>query len=555
MLTSVPLLLLTMLVAAQTPSNSDAKPDDQCSMSGRVVNSVTGEPLRRVTIVLMRADGTPGQPPLAYSTVSSAEGVFTMKDLEPGKYRLTAMRNGYVSFVYGATSPQRPGTTISLVRQQNLSDLTLKMTPHAVIVGRILDEEGEPVPNVSVTLQAYHYLQGRRQLTTAGGAASTNDLGEYRMFGVHPGKYYLTVTPTNRAPGFALDRTITSGPEADYVTTYYPGSFDPAAAAQLEVPAGRELRGMGMVLSKTRTVRVKGRVIHGMPGRPNVTVMISPRAMSGFVGMLRNTPLDAAGNFEIRNVTPGSYVVTAMLNDGTTSRIGRIPVEVGNSNLEGLNVVIGPGLSIPGRVRSDPDAPPVDLTNVRFTLQVREAISMMFSGVGPARIDPDGAFEFKNVPPERYNLAAHSLPSGAYIKSARSDQVDVLASGLDATAGAVAPLDIVISPRAATVTGTVQNTKTNNPAPGATVVLIPQEPHRRDQQSFYRMVNADQNGAFSIPGIPPGEYRAYAWEDIDPGAYMDPEFLKPVEGKGEALTIREGEQKSVTLKLIPIDAN
>src|SRR5690349_19216174 len=101
-------LLVPTLLAAQTaprlardPAASPAvaaqptKPEDLCALSGRIVNASTGEPIRRASIILMRADPTPGEPPLAYSTASDSQGAFAMKDVEPGKYRLTASRNGF----------------------------------------------------------------------------------------------------------------------------------------------------------------------------------------------------------------------------------------------------------------------------------------------------------------------------------------------------------------------------------------------------------------------------------------------------------------------------
>jgi hypothetical protein len=145
------------------------------------------------------------------------------------------------------------------------------------------------------------------------------------------------------------------------------------------------------------------------------------------------------------------------------------------------------------------------------------------------------------------------LPSGAYVKTIRSDQVDVLSSGLDTSSGAPAAVEVVISPKAATLSGTVQNSTTGNPAPGATVVLIPQEQERRGRQSWYKMITADQNGGFSLAGVPPGEYKAYAWEDLEFGAYMDPDFMKPFEDKGEAVTLRESDRNSVQLKLLPAE--
>jgi hypothetical protein len=86
------------------------------------------------------------------------------------------------------------------------------------------------------------------------------------------------------------------------------------------------------------------------------------------------------------------------------------------------------------------------------------------------------------------------------------------------------------------------------------VVLAPQEKERRDQQQYYRTTNTDQNGTYTLKSVVPDEYKLFGWEDIEPGAYMDPEFLKPVESKGEALTLREGDRKSTTLTWIPADS-
>jgi protocatechuate 3,4-dioxygenase beta subunit len=546
-------LLAPTLLAAQNAPVQPSKPEDLCALSGRIVSASTGEPVRRATILLVRSEISPGEPPLAYSASSDAQGAFAMKDVEPGKYRLSATRNGFVNYIYGARSPLRPGTTLSLARRQTVSDLTLKMTPHAVITGRIVDEEGEPVPQVQLSLQGYRYLQGRRQLLSAGGAASTNDLGEYRLFGVAPGKYYLSAMSYGGPPNFAVDRSATAAPEESFASTFYPGTTDAAGAAQLDVPAGAPLRGIDMVLRKTRSVHVKGHVAHSLPGRVNISVMAAPRTNAGFVPSMRSTPVDAAGNFDIRNVTPGSYTVTAVFNDGAGAHIGRAPVDVGNTNVEGVNITLSPGMTIKGRIRSDSDSSPVDLSGVRVMLQTREPV-MMFGG-GASKPDEQGNFDLRNTVPDRYNLLVSGLPAGAYVKSARSDQTDVLASGLDLSGGAPpAPLDIVVSPRAATVTGTVQNEKTGNASPGATVVLIPQQKERRDQQYYTRNVAADQQGAFSFTGVPPGEYRIYAWEDVETGAWFDPDFLKSYDDKSESVTLREGDQKPVPLKLIPADS-
>ena len=533
------------------------KPEDLCSVEGQVVNAVTGEPITRASVLLMRSAPVPGEtgPPTSYSTQSNSTGQFVMKDIEPGKYRLTVNRNGYVTFTYGASGPMRPGTTLSLIRQQHLTDLALKLTPQAVITGRILDDEREPVANAQVALQSYRYVNGRKQLTSSplGGGNTTNDLGEYRLFGVAPGKYYVSVTPMPVGQMFAVDRSASAETEEDYVPTYYPGTVDPAAASQLDVPAGGQLRSIDLVLLKGRTVHVKGHITHGLSGRQNVSIFLAPRNPGAMMGPMRNNQIDAAGNFDIRKVTPGQYNLTAVLNEGGMSRQARVPVDVGGTNVEGLNIVIGPGITVKGHLRAEGDSATVDLSNVRLNLQPRESGGIMFGPMGQGKANADGLFEISNATPDRYNLFVSGLPSGAYVKAIRSDQVDVLASGLDMTSGASpADIEIVISPKAGAVTGVAQNPNTGNPMPGAMVVLIPQDQQRKEQPTYYKFMASDQNGAFSLTGLTPGEYKAYAWEDIEIGAYMDPDFMKPIEEKGEAVSMQEGEQKTLTLKVIPV---
>ena len=328
----------------------------------------------------------------------------------------------------------------------------------------------------------------------------------------------------------------------------------PDAASQLDVPAGGQLRGIDLVLSKGRTVHVKGHITHGLSGRQNVSIFLTPRNFGAMVSPMRNNQIDAAGNFDIGNVRPGQYYLTAGLNEGGMNRRqARVPVDVGGTNVEGLNIVIGPGMTVKGHIRAEGDSAAVDLSNVRLNLQPREPGGIMFGPMGQGKANADGSFEISNAAPDRYNLFVIGLPSGAYVKAIRSGQVDVLASGLDMTGDASpADMEIVISPKAAAVTGVAQNPNTGTPMPGAMVVIIPQDQQRKEQQTYYKFVASDQNGAFSLTGLTPGDYKAYAWEDIEIGAYMDPDFMKPIEEKGEAVSLQEGEQKTLTLKVIPV---
>jgi len=170
------------------------------------------------------------------------------------------------------------------------------------------------------------------------------------------------------------------------------------------------------------------------------------------------------------------------------------------------------------------------------------------------RLKDDNTFTIQNAPADVVDLMVSGLPANFYVKSTKSGEIDLLVNGLDLSKGAPERVEIILSPNAGAVSGTVQSTNTGQPAPGAIVVLIPQEKERHEQGQYYRTGTADQNGSYTIKGVVPGDYKAFAWEDVEYGAFMDPEFMKPVESKGEAITVRENDQKTVTLSMIPADS-
>jgi hypothetical protein len=173
----VALVLIPLAWAAQ--SGAQSQPEDLCSIEGQVFNAASGEPVRKANLVLRRVNTGPAAPGnYSYSTASDAAGKFVMKDIEPGQYRLTVDRAGFVNMEYGARSPGRGGTILSLSRAQSLKDLVFRLTPHGVIAGRIVDQDGEPVARVFVQLARYRYIQGRKQLGLWSDLAFSNDLGE-----------------------------------------------------------------------------------------------------------------------------------------------------------------------------------------------------------------------------------------------------------------------------------------------------------------------------------------------------------------------------------------
>ncbi len=536
---------------ANTP-DTRAPAGDPGSVEGQVVNAATGAPVKKASIQLQRADPQPGvmfTP--GYSTTTDVSGHFAMKDIDPGRYRVNVQRTGFVNMSYGSRGPGRPGTVLTLAPGQKVKDVNFRMTPHAVITGRVLDEDGEPVASVQVQALRNSYIQGKKRLMP-GGVATTNDLGEYRMFGLAPGRYYLSATLREMSMP-TVDRSANPAPEEGYVPTYYPGSTDPASASLLEVLPGAQMRGMDLALSRARTVRVRGHVVLTSGDKPrNLQLWLMPREGFSFMGMQRPTMPDPSGRFEIRGVAPGSYILSTMFFDGGRNYSTRQRVEVGSNNIDDLAVTIQAAVEVTGQVRVEGQND-AKLSDIRLVLRPH-GDELFFGGSADGQVKEDGTFTIPLVSPDVFDIQTYGLPDGLYLKSVRAGENEAIETGIDLTQGSPGAITLVLGSDAGQVEGVVVNGK-QQPAQVGTVVLIPSDEKLRKRQELYKTSSTDQYGHYTIKNVAPGEYKLYAWEDVEFGAYMDPDFVKPVEDRGASVSMRSNGKESVQLKLIPADSS
>ncbi|MFB3829969.1 MAG: collagen binding domain-containing protein [Bryobacteraceae bacterium] len=515
------------------PETPQYKPEDACTVEGLAVNAATGEPLRKASVRLRRADG--GYGARSYTATTDAAGKFTIANVAPGSYRLSAQRNGFVDTDWAAGAP------FSLTPRQRLADVSFRMLPHGVITGRVVDEDGEAVAGIDVYAMRYRYPQGRRQLSTFG-EASTNDLGEYRIYGLPPGRYLLRATPhTSYGRGGPAGQ-----PEEQYVPTFFPGAPDAASAAPVEVAAGGQVRGLDMTLARKRTVRVRGRVVDNTGGSNRRRAMVFLRTRDGGSNM-RPSSVDGSGNFEIAGVMPGSYTLVAAISErGEGGLTARMPLEVGGGGVDNVVLNLNPPITVAGRVRLEGQQS-ASVTRVQVSLRTADPFS--FGGPPSARVQADGSFRLANVSPDEYYVVLSGLPDGYYVKAIAAAGQDVLLTGIDFSRGAL-PIDVFLSPNAGQAAGVVLNQK-QEPEPEATVVLVPAEKERMGLAQFYRTAKSDASGRFALKNLDPGRYNAYAWREIEPGAWLDPDFMKPLELSGEPVTIRESGQEEIKLRLAP----
>lgn len=529
-------------------------PKAESSISGQVLSAATGEPLRKASVTLSRLDAQQSAPRVKEV---DASGGFLFEELEAGRYYLSASRNGYTTQTYGAKRPGgRTGNPITLAARQEMKDLRISLTPHGVVMGRIVDEDGEPRAGVPVSAIKSSWQGNRRQMAPYANA-TTNDLGEYRLYGVPPGSYWIQAARPRDFSLSAPEASFSARPELDYVTTYYPGTIDASTAAPVTVSSGLELRGIDIKMAKARVVRVRGTVVQSGGGaamRSFLMMMPKDRGWNASLEMRQAMVIDAKGSFEFRGVTAGQYIIMANFGSQDGQLTALQTINVTDQHVTNLALVLRPGVSLSGTVRvegQDADKTGSAATNPASSmvlLQPADQGGSGFFGGGNAQVKDDGTFTLKNVQPGRYRVAVYG--SEGYLKSARFGAEDVLEGGLEiGEAGPAGALELVRSVRGAEVSGTLLDGK-EQPKPGALAVLLPEEKHR-DQMDRYSTGTADQYGAFSIKNVRPGQYKLIAVEDVEGTEWMDPEFVRPYEKSAITLKLAEGQKETRQLTVKP----
>src|SRR5271157_4660290 len=536
----VTIAILPSLVAAQdsSPSNplSQVRPDDLCTVEGIVVNGVTGDPIKNISITL--------QPLVKGGQASNAltdfSGRFAFQNLTPGRYLIQATGLG-PNWVFARSGPAGSHRLLALDPGRHVHDLIFRFQPGGVITGTVYDEDSQPV--VGAQVQAFPAGHGNRSGISA--AAQTNDLGGYRLFGIPAGKYYVVAMGIRGFPSKAPADEV-------YLPTLYPGTSDAGQALPVEVRAGDEQGGIDLSLILTRGVSVRGRVIMPSAAKssggayvqllPRDASLDLPQGLSQYGAVSQ----DLKGNFEIHGVPPGAYNLSANWGNDKGFYHGQVPVDVGNDNLEGVAVTLLPGFSLPGRVIADPGLP-LDFSQLNIYLEPAGTAGV---GAGGAKINPDGTFLFENVFEGDYRLHVSGFPEEFYVKSARWGGSDALSSGVNVSRDLGGTLVIGLALDGGRVDGVVMNDK--QPVPGALVALVP-DPPNRSREDLYSQTSADRMGRFSMRGLPPGDFKVFAWEPGENMAYRDPDFIKNYENRGAHVHVQVKEQQSVQLDLIPAE--
>ena len=528
------LMLQTPSTPARDPAGRGTSDDGKCVLKGRVLDSSTSRPIKGAMVTAF-LDGRRGEPP---STVTDVEGRWELRGLHPGEYHLGADKAGYVG---GGGFERSIGLTEA--RPERVVDLTL--TRGAVLSGRIVDADGEPVAGIEV-MALYRESMNQRspQWSQMGSGVGTDDRGDFRIYGLAAGDYIVAAKPPSR-----LQQTDDRGPKVTTTLTYYPGTPTIDEAQRFSLEPSAEYSDLVFSLHEVRAISIRGHVL--LPGgqvTESFAALVPVNAEGdGQMGNERLAETRPDGTFTFSGVPAGNYRLTVrLLGAPGEERVGELDITVGQDDLTDLVVpTFGPTV-IRGRVIVDASVAPGPI-GVGAS-QLSPGIHMM-GGEGTVASSRDGTFELK---------VYHSpVKLHASVRSPDWAQSSVRVKGRDVSRGlsfesgqVIEGVEITLRRTTSRVTGTVSGVSRDAEDHEGTVLLF-----RRDDgddvpgNDMVDMVPI-RDGRFTTSVVPAGEYQVVAIRTFDRAVYTSREIVERLRSRATDVSLRDAETKAVALMMI-----
>jgi hypothetical protein len=603
----IALLMTALLGATAAPGTAKQTPARDAafvptigtsSISGVVVNDEDRpQPVRRAVVTLSGPDLRPSR-----GAVSDDDGRFTIANLPAGRFTLTVSRPPYVTSVYGAKRPGRPGTPITVATGANISDLTVKLWRGAVVAGVVRDPSGAPVPRIPITAIPAKPVTSPSIFTLSNNGVTTNEQGEFRIFGLEPGAYVVMASPATggsqiqslreaevdavleslrrRTPVPSAPSPAASSRPQDNAPVYYPAATNAAQATVLTLASGQEVTGLDLTLRRIAT-SVLGGVVRLPDGRPaaGASVQLTAELPAGPFkpesGLVLNATTDNEGKFRIVQAAPGEYqlIARAAATPPPPSTPGFVTpgpigpqlwastrLSISGADIDGLTLNVAPGFTITGRVvfQSDTQKPPANAA-LRI-LAVPSSVAAQRPGtsvntiafVPASTTRPDGTFEVVSLPPGKFKLMISGTSIGAGSWTPRSAVMggrDLLDADFEIEGAGKSEVTVTLTDKVTELSGMLQS---SSGAPASDVFVIAYAADRRLWGPGARRVQAVRpavDGRYTINGLPPGDYLVAAVLDIDPNDWNDPAFLDQLVPASIKLTLGEGEKKTQHLRI------
>jgi hypothetical protein len=222
--------------------------------------------------------------------------------------------------------------------------------------------------------------------------------------------------------------------------------------------------------------------------------------------------------------------------DGGRQLMARVPVDVGNEDLDGVVVRMEPGMTITGRVRVESAAgtgAPAQswgliLTSSEPGLDTRRMQWDKGSSTFSISDLTPGAYMIAGTPPAPFYLKRGMIGS----RDLSREETPITQSGLE--------LDVVLGDDGGVLEGVVEDADGKLFAAGAGITVM--------QDGRLASFNSSgPNGHFRIQNIAPGDYHIYAWDNAAEAEFADEGWMKRHGGYGQSVTVASGQTATVKL--------
>jgi protocatechuate 3,4-dioxygenase beta subunit len=546
------------------PRDDQQAPTGAGKISGRVVSAETGTPIRRAQVRL-------SSPEIRVNRVGTTDndGKYAFSALAAGRYRLSISKAGYVTLEYGQARPFEAGKPLDLADAQSLDKIDFGLPRGSVIAGRLTDEFGDPISDATVQAMRYQFTNGQRQLAAAGRQATSDDIGQFRVFGLMPGDYIIRATVRDNTMMLAAARGAPQGTEepSGYPPTYFPGTTDVGQAQTVSVALGQELNSVFFSLSPARLARVSGSVMDSQGHTLTGAVVLLRPANGGGMGGAFNVgganQVRADGSFTLNNVPPGEYTLDVQQRPRDLQSLGTgqlefasIPLSVSGSDIPGLTIITTPGVTVSGRV--DLQGQKAQGTSLRG-IQVgamapsgaQSILGIAGRALGGGRVADDGTFQLRGLSGPQI-IRVGNAPSGWAVKSIALDGQDITDTPFDFKSGRdLTGLTVTLTDRLTDLSGTVRDNR-EQPVKDYVLVVFPEDSKLWGGQSrFVRTARPNQDGVYDIKGLPPARYLAAAVDSLENGTQNDPAVLEQLRARGKGFTLAEGQTLALDLSFQP----
>lgn len=535
---SVPLCLFLCLAAstrAQVSSalpGSSSGPGDKYSLTGTVVDSITGEPIRRALVQIFVGD--------QLAVLTDSNGGFQFDGLPASQTGITARKPGFFSEqeISGGNS-QQENVTIG----PNTAPVTVKLVPGGVVYGHVSNAEGDAIEDMPVRLRYLRLIDGRKRWEQSR-ETTTDEQGAFRIANLMPGSYYLATGPRRQDFIYAAARHST--PARGYPEVFYPAGNDLASATPLAVAPGQRVQA-DFLVKLENFYEVSGAVT-GLVAGTGVNIMFSDQS-GGNIPL--PIPYSVTGEFHAR-IPAGTYTLRAGAQDLSAT----LPLAV-HSDISGIHLVLHPVIAIPVIIQGA--TKPNTTTSVgtisfghATALQQPVIVRLIATGASlqPSEYyaqllgdEKHRTFALQNVEPGTYAVeVTPNVP--AYVYSVRCGDADLLQEDLHVSSAPPQPIEVVLRDDVATLNGTVTGAEVN-----AGIVLVPERSSARHIQTTY----AGPNGQFQMGALVPGNYSVLAFDRLDAIEFRNPEVLSSYLSRATHVTLSSNAEAKVTVPLIRVE--